>query len=59
MKMGNSRIDQAAKSLKKLADRVDQGHEGAPAFLMVLTSTTAAYRREDGVLAVPLASLAP
>ena len=57
--MGNSRIDQAAKSLKKLADRVDQGHEGAPAFLMVLTSTTAAYRRAVGVLAVPLASLAP
>lgn len=59
VKMGNSRIDQAAKSLKKLADRVDQEHEGAPAFLMVLTSTTAAYRREDGVLVVPLASLAP
>lgn len=59
VKMGNSRIDQAAKNLKKLAARVDQQSEGAPSFLMVLTSTAAAYRREDGVLVVPLACLAP
>lgn len=59
VKMGNSRIDQGAKSLLKLANRVNQEHEGAPAFLMVLTSTNAAYRRDDGVFVVPLAALAP
>lgn len=59
VKMGNSRIDEAAKHLLKLANRVDTEKEGAPAFLMVLTSTAAAYKREDGVLVVPLAALAP
>lgn len=59
VKMGNSRIDQAAKNLKKLADRIDQEHEGMPSFLMVLTSTATAYRREDGVFVVPLGCLAP
>ena len=51
--------DIAAAHLKKLADRIDQDHEGRPSFLMVLTATAAAYRRDDGVLVVPLATLAP
>ncbi|WP_455136106.1 ATP-binding protein [Thermophilibacter sp.] len=59
VKMGHSRVDEGAKHLLKLADRVDAEHEGAPAFLMVLTATEAAYRRDDGVLVVPLACLAP
>ena len=59
VKMGHSRIDQGARNLLKLADRVNQEHEGAPAFLMVLTSTNAAYQRDDGVLVAPLAALAP
>ncbi|WP_172136568.1 ATP-binding protein [Adlercreutzia sp. ZJ473] len=59
VKMGASQIDIAAKHLKKLADRIDQRHEGSPSFLMVLTAASAAYRREDGVLVVPLAMLAP
>lgn len=59
VKMGNSRIDEGAKHLLKLKDRVKTEHEGEPAFLMVLTSTQTAYRREDGVYVVPLATLAP
>lgn len=59
VKMGHSRIDEGVKHLLKLADRVDAEHEGAPAFLMVLTATEAAYRRGDGVFVVPLACLAP
>lgn len=59
VKMGNSRIDEGAKHLLKLANRVESDHEGKPAFLMVLTSTQAAYQRDDGVLVVPLATLAP
>lgn len=57
VKMGQSRIDEGAKHLLKLADRVDKDKEGAPSFLMVLTSTTTAYRRPDGVVVVPLACL--
>lgn len=59
VKMGHSKIDEAAEHLKKLASRIDTDHEGAPSFMMVLTATEAAYRREDGVVVVPLACLAP
>lgn len=59
VKLGSRQIEDAAKHLKKLADRIDQNKEGAPSFLMVLTGTAAAYRRDDGVLVVPLACLKP
>ncbi|KAB5607403.1 ATP-binding protein [Bifidobacterium jacchi] len=59
VKMGEKQVDLASTHLRKLADRIDQDHEGAPSFLMVLTATPAAYRRNDGVLVVPLATLAP
>lgn len=59
IKLGSRMIDQAAKHLLKLAARVDQQREGSPAFLLVLTGTATAYRREDGVLAAPLSMLAP
>lgn len=59
VKMGNSRIDEGAQHLLKLKDRIETDHEGEPSFLMVLTSTQTAYRREDGVYVVPLAVLAP
>lgn len=57
VKMGQSRIDEGARHLLKLSNRVDQKKEGPPSFLMVLSSTTTAYRREDGVVVVPLACL--
>lgn len=59
VKMGSSKIDTAAKHLRKLAERVSQEHEGAPSFLLVLTATNSAYERDDGVLVAPLAMLAP
>lgn len=59
VKMGQSGVEEGAKHLKKLAGRVNAEHEGAPSFLMVVTATQAAYTREDGVLVVPLACLAP
>jgi len=55
--MGQSRIDEGASHLLKLAERIDQTREGRPSFLMVLTSTACAYRRKDGVVVVPLACL--
>lgn len=43
VKMGQSRIDEGAAQLLKLAERIDQTREGRPSFLMVLTSTACAY----------------
>ena len=57
VKMGQSRIDEGASHLLKLAERIDQTREGRPSFLMVLTSTACAYRRKEGVVVVPLACL--
>ena len=59
VKLGEHSIDQAAEHLKKLARRINTNHEGEPAFLLVLTGTQAAYRREDDVLVSPLAALKP
>lgn len=59
VKLGSRQVDEAAKHLKRLAARVDCDREGEPSFLMVLTGTPTAYRREDGVLVVPLTTLAP
>ena len=49
----------AADHLKKLAQRINTSHEGEPAFLLVVTGTQVAYRRDDGVLVAPLAALKP
>lgn len=59
VKLGSRQIDEASAHLKKLANRIDQDHEGSLSFLAVLTGTAAAYRRDDGVFVIPLATLAP
>lgn len=59
VKLGLRQIDSAATNLKKLATKIDAAIEGEPSFLMVLTGTAAAYRREDGVVVAPLATLGP
>ena len=55
---GGARINEGAKHLKALAEKVDCKRTGPPAFLMVLTGGQYAYTREDGVHVVPLACLA-
>lgn len=55
--MGESRVDEGARNLLKLRDRIDLAHEDEPSFLMVITAGKAAYRREDGVVVCPLACL--
>ena len=52
-------IDSAARSLLKLRDTVEQRHIGPPANLAVITATGYGYRRDDGVLVVPLTALGP
>jgi len=59
IKMGANEFDIAAKNLKKFVDRVDTTKMREPSFLMILTATEFAYRREDGVYIVPLGCLKP
>jgi predicted AAA+ superfamily ATPase len=56
-KLGLNAIDAAAKSLLELSNRVDHDRCGAPAALVVITSTGYAYRRPDGVSVVPIGAL--
>lgn len=57
---GDDLIDDGAKSLKKLRDKiVEKSDEKAPSFLLVLTAVGGAYRREDGVYVAPINLLKP
>ena len=58
VKMGAWEID-AAASLLKLARKVDESVMGAPAIRAVVTPSGYAYRREVGVLVLPITCLAP
>lgn len=57
VKMGRRQIEEAAASLLKLQSKVDTEKMGSPSFLMVLTAGEFAYRRNDGVLVIPLGCL--
>ena len=59
VKLGEGDVDEAATHLRKLAALVDPEKTGAPSFMMVLTGTPLAYRREDGVVVCPLGCLCP
>lgn len=56
---GDTAIDSAARSLLKLRDTVQPRHVGDPANLVVVTAAGYGYRRDDGVLVVPLTALGP
>lgn len=55
---GEERIEQAANHLKALKKKIDTKKTGLPAFLMVLTGSSYAYTREDGIHVCPLGCLA-
>ncbi len=59
MKLGGDiNIEHGAKTLNALSAKIDTTKMKAPAFMMVLTATgDYAYRREDGVLVVPVGCL--
>lgn len=59
VKLGQARIDDAATSLLKFADRVDDRRTGPPARLVIVTGTGYAYDRPDGVAVVPIGALGP
>lgn len=54
VKLGNKQIEDAAKNLIELKNKINRDKMGEPSFLMVLTGGEYAYRREDGVLVVPI-----
>ena len=57
---GKDGIENGAKSLLKLKARIDEEKMGSPSFLMVLIGVGSyAYKREDGVLVVPISLLGP
>lgn len=55
VKLGDADVDRAAASLRRLADRVAR----KPTALVIITGTSLAYTREDGVHIVPLGLLGP
>lgn len=50
-------IESGAKNLIKLSNNVDIDKMNPPSFLMVLTATNMAYKRNDGVYVVPITLL--
>lgn len=59
VKLGQGRIDAAATSLKRFAERIDTASCGSPALLGVIVATGYGYRREDGVAVIPIGALGP
>ena len=57
---GDDLIEAGANSLKLLKSKIEEkSDEKSPSFLMVLTATGSAYRREDGVYVAPINLLKP
>ena len=57
---GQEAVEHGSMTLRKLADKIDTSRMPKPSFLMVLTAVGHyAYRRQDGVLVVPVGCLKP
>jgi len=57
VKLGNKQIEEAAQKLLTLKAKIDEDKMGQASFLMVITGGKYAYRRNDGVLVVPIGCL--
>lgn len=57
IKLGSKEIEDAAKHLIELKNKVNTEKMQEPSFLMILTGTEIAYRRDDGVFVIPLGCL--
>lgn len=55
VKLGDSKVEEAAESVRRLAHRVQR----PPKALVVVTSGSLAHTRDDGIHVVPLGSLGP
>ena len=59
VKLGESRVDEAAGNLLRLAKRVDAERMGEPCALGVIVSSGYGYTRADGVQVIPIGALGP
>lgn len=59
VKLGEGPVERGARSLLRLAERVDPERMGEPAVLGVIVSSGYGYTREDGVSVIPLGALGP
>jgi len=57
VKLGSKEIEEGARNLLKLREKIDNDKMKRPSFLMILTSTGYTYERDDGVLIVPIGCL--
>lgn len=57
IKLGSAEFDKAAKNLKTFSQVIDTEKMNEPSFLMILTGTKLGYKRDDGVLVVPIGCL--
>lgn len=57
IKLGKREIEEGAKRLIELKSKIDTAKMKEPSFLMIVTGTELAYRREDGVFVVPIGCL--
>jgi len=57
IKLGSKEIEEAAEHLLELKAKVDTVKMKKPSFLMIITGTEFAYRRNDGVFVVPIGCL--
>ena len=57
IKLGSNEFDKAAENLKKFSGIIDTKKMNKPSFLMILTGTKLGYKRDDGVLIVPIGCL--
>lgn len=57
IKLGTKEVEEAAKHLLALKQRVNTQKMREPAFLMIITGEGFAYQRKDGVFVVPVGCL--
>jgi len=59
VKLGQERVEEGAKNLLKLSSKIDDSKMNKPSFLAVITGSEFAYKRDDGVLVIPIGCLKP
>jgi predicted AAA+ superfamily ATPase len=59
IKVGSSKIEQAANELDLFINKLDFTKIKKPSFLMILTGTEYSYQRNDGKIVVPLGLIEP
>ncbi len=59
IKLGGNQVDEAAKNLIRIGERMNAGGNGPSVLCVICGLMDRAYRREDGVYVVPITTLRP